>query len=141
MHTCFRYIKDNGGIDTETSYPYETKVGVCRYKPRNSGANDRGYVYLPRGDENALKKAVATIGPSKFLKQILKAFFLKTIFPVAIAMDSSKKSFQNYRSGVYYDPSCSSTEINHAVRYANAKLSYPSKKLCANCTCGPRFCS
>lgn len=34
-------------------------------------------------------------------------------------MDASLASFQSYRGGVYYDARCSSTQLNHAVRFAN----------------------
>merc|ERR1712037_973094 len=41
--TAFQYIKDNRGIDTENSYPYEAKNNRCRYNPRNKGASDVGF--------------------------------------------------------------------------------------------------
>merc|ERR1719244_518985 len=37
MDNAFRYIKENGGIDTESSYPYEGEEDVCRYNPKWKG--------------------------------------------------------------------------------------------------------
>ena len=64
MDPAFQYISDNGGIDTEESYPYEGSRGQavkrCRYKPATRGATDIGFVDILSGDEEALKFAVAT---------------------------------------------------------------------------------
>ena len=60
MEVAFEYIKNNGGQDTEESYPYEGKDGKCRYKESNIGAKDIGYKTIQPGDENALKSAIAT---------------------------------------------------------------------------------
>jgi len=43
MDNAFQYIKDNGGIDTEISYPYEATNGTCRYNPKFKGATDVGH--------------------------------------------------------------------------------------------------
>jgi hypothetical protein len=32
-----------------------------------------------------------------------------------VAIDASLRTFQLYRSGVYYDPACSNTSVNHGV--------------------------
>ncbi len=99
MDQAFQYIKDNGGIDTEKSYPYEAVDDTCRYNADNSGATDKGFVDIPQGDEIKLKKALATVGP------------------VAVAIDASQSSFQLYSEGVYYDPQCSSEQLDHGVSY------------------------
>ncbi|XP_060919716.1 cathepsin L.1 [Labrus mixtus] len=97
MDNAFKYIQANGGIDTEDSYPYEAEDGQCRYNPANIGAECTGYVDVKEGDEGGLKEAVATIGP------------------VSVGIDASQMSFQLYESGVYDEPDCSSTELDHGV--------------------------
>ncbi|KAG5877276.1 hypothetical protein JTB14_038312 [Gonioctena quinquepunctata] len=97
MDNAFRYIKDNGGIDTEATYPYKADDEKCHYSSKNKGATDRGFVDIESGNELDLKSAVATIGP------------------VSVAIDASHQSFQLYSEGVYSDPQCSSTELDHGV--------------------------
>merc|ERR1712002_267477 len=60
MDNAFNYIRDIGGIATESSYPYTATQGYC-------------------------------------------------------AIDASQRGFQQYHQGVYYDPMCSSSQLNHAV--------------------------
>jgi hypothetical protein len=40
MDYAYQYIKENNGIDTETSYPYQASDGKCRYDRKNTGATD-----------------------------------------------------------------------------------------------------
>merc|ERR1712012_681895 len=76
---AFKYVHDNHGIDTEASYPYEAwQYIVCRFNNMTVGATDKGYVNLPKGDEDALAKAVATVGP------------------ISVAIDATHHSFQLY---------------------------------------------
>ncbi|EFO16895.1 fibroinase [Loa loa] len=63
MDYAFDYIKENGGIDSESAYPYEAKEGPCRYSNRTRVSTDNGEVDLPEGDEMQLQRAVAKIGP------------------------------------------------------------------------------
>ncbi len=70
---AFKYIKDNGGIETEASYPYEARDANCRYATKdNSGATVKGFLNILPGNENALKMAVATNGPGKLWLQLDK---------------------------------------------------------------------
>lgn len=97
MDNAFKYIKENGGIDTEKLYPYEGKDDTCRYNAKNSGATDKGFVDVPEGNENKLKQALATVGP------------------VSVAIDASQESFQFYSEGIYYDAKCDSENLDHGV--------------------------
>nr|XP_054597657.1 procathepsin L [Nothobranchius furzeri] len=97
MVNAYKYIKANGGIDTEASYPYEGVNKTCRYNPNTIGANCTGFVAISSGNEGALKQAVATIGP------------------ISVAIDASQSSFQLYASGVYDESACSNSRLNHAM--------------------------
>ncbi len=51
MDQAFTYIKNNGGIDTEESYPYEGRDGQCRFNKNNVGATVSGFVDIKSGSE------------------------------------------------------------------------------------------
>jgi len=93
----YQYIKDNGGIDTEDSYPYEARDDNCRFNPNNVGATVTGFVDTIPNDENSLQDAVGSVGP------------------LSVGIDASHSSFQLYKDGVYDEPACSQTARDHAV--------------------------
>ncbi|XP_043067950.1 cathepsin L1-like isoform X2 [Drosophila bipectinata] len=93
---AFHYIHNNGGIDTESSYSYKAAKGKCHFIRDTIGATCSGFVKLKGGDEMELAKAVATVGP------------------VSVSINPSN-SFRHYHSGVYYDPTCRSEHLTHAV--------------------------
>jgi len=97
MDSAFQYIKSNGGIDTEASYPYTARDGDCKFKKADIGATCTGYVDIQSGSEADLETAVANQGP------------------ISVAIDASNWSFQMYKSGVYNEPSCSSVNLDHGV--------------------------
>merc|ERR1711872_27058 len=97
MDNAFQYVKDNGGIDSEDSYPYDGEDEKCHYNPGAKAASDKGFVDIREGSEKALKKALATVGP------------------VSVAIDASHESFQFYSHGVYDEPECSPEMLDHGV--------------------------
>ncbi|XP_020781202.2 procathepsin L-like [Boleophthalmus pectinirostris] len=97
MNAAFEYIQASGGIESEDTYPYEAMDGPCRFDPAFVKATCRSYKNIPSGNEMALQDAVGKVGP------------------VSVAIDASQDSFMLYESGVYDEPKCSSTELNHGV--------------------------
>uniref|UniRef100_A0A9L0IYQ6 Cathepsin L n=1 Tax=Equus asinus TaxID=9793 RepID=A0A9L0IYQ6_EQUAS len=70
--------------------------GSCKYKPEYSAANDTGFLDIQQ-QEKFLMEAVATVGP------------------ISAGIDASLESFQFYKEGIYYDPDCSSKDLDHGV--------------------------
>jgi cathepsin L len=110
MDQAFQYIDSNKGVDTEPSYPYQARDGKCRFKATNVGATDAGFHDIKAGDESDLENAIATIGP------------------ISVAIDASHDSFQFYKSGVYYEPDCSSEQLDHGVLAVGYGTSSDGKK-------------
>jgi cathepsin L len=97
MDDAFRYIIKNHGIDTEASYPYTaTGPNPCKFKAADVGATIASFKDVVSGSETDLQTAVDKN-------------------PTSVAIDASHTSFQLYSSGVYYEPACSSTQLDHGV--------------------------
>jgi len=97
MDSAFKYVISNKGIDTEASYPYTTSgPNSCKFKPADIGDTITSYKDVTRGSESALQTAV-------------------TQQPISVAIDASHNSFQLYSSGVYYEPACSTSSLDHGV--------------------------
>ena len=92
---AFAYVIAHG-IESERSYPYVPLDGKCTYNKFKVAAQFRNYTTVT-GGEAGLQKAVATVGP------------------ISVAIDAGSSLFQLYKDGVFFDPSCSQTELDHAV--------------------------
>ena len=96
MDGAFKYVIANGGIETESDYPYQPVDNPCAFNKTKVAAKFKGF-HDVEGGEAGLKEAVATIGP------------------ISVGIDASNPSFQFYKSGVYYEPDCSSSMLDHGV--------------------------
>lgn len=96
MDGAFKYVITNGGIESELDYPYQPFDNKCSYNKNKVVAKFKGYKDV-KGGEAGLKEAVAKIGP------------------ISVGIDASNPSFQFYKSGVYYEPECSTTMLDHGV--------------------------
>ena len=96
MDNAFKWIVNNGGIDSERQYPYSAEVEECnRFKLRLHVAQIDGFKDVPPGDEQELEKAVSQQ-------------------PVSIAIEADTKSFQLYEGGVYDSKDCGNN-VDHGV--------------------------
>jgi len=97
MDQAFQYVMQNNGIDTEASYPYTaTGPNTCEFSSSNIGDTISNYQDVTAGSESALLTA-------------------SNQQPISVAIDASNPSFQSYSGGVYYEPACSSTSLDHGV--------------------------
>ncbi len=93
---AFKYVIASKGIEPEKDYPYVPLDEPCTYNATEEAATFSNYQNV-KGGEAGLKKAVATVGP------------------ISVAIDASQPDFQFYKSGVYYNPDCSTTMLDHGV--------------------------
>ncbi|XP_061342716.1 low-temperature-induced cysteine proteinase-like [Gastrolobium bilobum] len=97
MDYAFEWVINNGGIDTETNYPYTGVDGTCNVtKEENKVVSIDGYADVAQSDSSLL---CATA------KQ-----------PISAGIDGSALDFQLYTGGIY-DGECSSDpdDIDHAI--------------------------
>ncbi|KAJ1254876.1 hypothetical protein BS78_K315100 [Paspalum vaginatum] len=93
MDDAFKFIIKNGGLTTESSYPYTAEGGKFK-AGSNSTAIIKGYEDVPANDETSLMKAVANQ-------------------PVSVAVDGGDMTFQFYFGGVMTG-SCG-TDLDHGI--------------------------
>ena len=91
----YECIVKHGGLALESEYKSPNHVCLNNtFKPAIK--INGGKTVVPEKNETALAYAVA-------------------MQPIVTAIDASHMSFQLYQSGVYYDPDCSSTELDHVL--------------------------
>ena len=99
MDYAFQWVIYNGGITTESDYPYKSgstgSAGTCNYpKTYDYAVSLYSYQDVTTNCESCLKNAVANQ-------------------PVAVAIDASGSGFQLYSGGIFTGP-CG-TNLDHAV--------------------------
>jgi len=94
MPNAFMYTMQNGGIDTEQSYPYVAETeATCDFNKTSVGATIKNWTMIP-GNETQM------------------AAYLNDHGPISIAVDA--QSWQFYFGGVWQDPWCG-TSLDHGV--------------------------
>lgn len=94
-----KYIQVNG-VTTSDKYirAYTANDSLpCNYKASSAAVKIEAY-YWPQGiNENYIKNLLSSFGP------------------LIVTLDASLPTFLHYKSGVYKDPECSSSKVNHAM--------------------------
>jgi len=95
MDQAFKYVMNNGGIDTEDDYSYTARDGTCQTsKAAKHVVTIDSYQDVPVNSKDDLMKAI-------------------TAQPVSIAIEADHADFQNYAGGVFSDD-CG-TSLDHGV--------------------------
>jgi cathepsin L len=94
MRSVYKYVQANNGLDTEEAYPYKAEETECHFIDDSTEATLKGFDLFEESEE-ALKNAVATIGP------------------ISVGIVVTPK-FSLYDRGVFYELYCNHT-MNHGV--------------------------
>ncbi|CEF66427.1 Cathepsin L.1 [Strongyloides ratti] len=96
-NNVFKFIQIKNNIDKEKNYQYVGEKTFCKYTNESVNINVLGYYNIPINDEEALKKAVAFIGP------------------ISVVIDAKHISFTNYKNGIWSEKNCSTKNLSHAM--------------------------
>ena len=98
MYGAFDHVikRQKHNLVLESDYPYTGVEDDCRYDDLPHTGTISSYVNIEEGSEDDLEAKVQ-------------------IGPVAVAIDASNWSFQLYTSGIYDEPNCISSKLNHGV--------------------------
>ncbi|KAJ8335256.1 hypothetical protein SKAU_G00408950 [Synaphobranchus kaupii] len=99
IHQAFKYVIDNQGIDSDSSYPYHAVQEQCKYDPANRAANCSSYSFVKQGDEGGPQIRCGQCGPHLCGHRRYQA---------------QVPFLSQWYVCVYDDPSCSH-DVNHAV--------------------------
>jgi len=96
MDYAFKFVIENGGIDSESDYPYVAQDGTCDLGKRAKHvATFSGYQDVPENNADQLAAAVS--------KQ-----------PVSVAIQANREEFQLYSGGVLDSARCG-YQLDHGV--------------------------
>jgi C1A family cysteine protease len=95
MDNAFKYIKSNGGLCSESAYPYKAADGTCKASSCQSQPNSKvtGYTDVAHNEQALMQAAAKT--------------------PVAVAIEADQMAFQFYSGGVMTG-TCG-TNLDHGV--------------------------
>lgn len=97
MDSAYGYIKVNGGIDSEESYPYVGTKADCAFDPSGVAATVSSFVDINSATETTLMTKLALVGP------------------VCAFVDNRQSTFTLYSEGVYHDSRCAKDTMYQAV--------------------------
>lgn len=93
----YAIYNQKGKFMLESDYPYTSYEGKCQFNAAKGVSNIKSYITCKWGNETDLALKVAQYGPA------------------TAAVNASPVTFLLYSGGIYDDPACSPTPLNHAV--------------------------
>jgi len=95
------YIINNGGIETESNYPYQGQQGTCNYQNQSNNVKISSKSLC--GDQNTPPCDTTTW------------FGLLQQGPISVTINAGIPAFQNYAGGILDPTQMGCTQIDHAI--------------------------
>ncbi|KAF9412244.1 hypothetical protein HW555_009187 [Spodoptera exigua] len=95
MTSAFSSMIEEGGLESESDYPYIAKSQSCQFQASKAAVELTGCINYNLKSQEKLKQLVATIGP------------------ISIAVKGAP--FLTYKGGIISDDACNEGDVNHAI--------------------------